>query len=84
MPRFLCKDSLVRLALFLACVLWCCLASFSARWLVGRDDIYLGLLNSGFGFISGSAEMLAFVGLFPTLVFGVVSGLFAAVMFPRD
>jgi hypothetical protein len=74
---------LVRLAVVFAFVAAGWLTWFSARWLVGRDDIYLRLRDAGFGFISTSAEIWAFIGFIPGLFGGLILGIVAAAWLTR-
>lgn len=78
----------VRLAVIVAFGLSGWLIRYWARWLVRRDDIYLGLRDAGFGFISTSADILAFIlgfpGLFgfvPVILTGLVLGTLTVVWF---
>ena len=74
---------LIRVAVVFAFVLSGWFAWFSARWLVGRDDIYLRLHDAGFGFISTSAEMFVFAGFIPALFGGLALGIVAAAWLTR-
>jgi hypothetical protein len=74
---------LIRLAIVFAFIASGWLTWFSARWLVGRDDLYLRLHDSGHGFITTSAEMWAFIGLVPGLFGGLVLGIIAAAWLTR-
>lgn len=77
-----------RLAVIVAFGLSGWLIRYLARWLVGRDDIYLGLRDAGFGFISTSADILTFIlafpglfGFIPLMLTGLVLGTLSVVWF---
>jgi hypothetical protein len=74
---------LIRVAVVFAFVASGWFVWYSARWLVGHDDIYLRLHDAGFGFITDSAEMFAFAGFFPALFGGLVLGILAAAWLTR-
>lgn len=74
---------LIRVAVVLAFVASGWFVWFSARWLVGRKDIYLRLHDAGFGFITDNAEVFAFAGFFPAVFGGLVLGILAAAWLTR-
>src|SRR5262245_24984742 len=58
-------------------------AWYSARRLVNHDKVYLRLHDSGFGFISNTAEAVSYLGFNPALIVSLVFGIFVAAWLTR-
>jgi hypothetical protein len=81
--QFRSSAVVARCIVFTLCLLCGWLLHATSRWLQGAYDVQDWLRARHFGLINDMAEIIAYIGLIPTVAVGALAGVVLAIVFRR-